>query len=158
MNVSTFKCRNTGCSQFIQISKPLVYATEYSLEIIYVSFNVAITLKLFLVITQSAIQRAPAFSNQFYGIVVPENLTPGSVVKNTNIAVFETEYQTFYSSGFKLQLLNNDFITESNTFGLAFSYAKNKANVIIRLLATANLKFAGHSQYNLIVSCYYKIN
>jgi hypothetical protein len=105
-----------------------------------------------VIITQSLVQTAPVFSNQLYEILIPENLAPGSIVKNTDIAVFETQYQSFYTSGFNLQLFKSDFISAINTFELAFSYAKNKANVILRLTNTANLKSAGYSQFNLIVS------
>lgn len=108
-------------------------------------------MELFVIITQSLVaNRAPIFSNNMYEITVPENLTPGSFIKSTEIRIIELEMMSFYASGFTLQLLNSDLVSPSNTFQLAFTYVKNKANIIIKLSPNADLKL-GKLKYNLVV-------
>ena len=83
-------------------------------------------------------------------MVVPKNLSPGSILSNTDITLMEPEKLSFYTSGFTLQLLNNELSTSSSTFDLALSYVKNKAAVILKLRPTANLN--AQNQFNMIVS------
>jgi hypothetical protein len=124
---------------------------EYTFEVSYLSFNGAVTSKVFVIITQPKLARkAPLFLNQPFEIAVPVTQSPGSIIKNTNIVVMEAEPLSFYSSGFTLQLLNNDSYTPSSIFELPFLFVKNKVNVIIRLRSTA--QFDGQRKYDLIVS------
>lgn len=160
LNSSSYNYAGSTCTQYIQLIRPFKYATQYTFEVSFLLPNDAVTVEVYVSVTQPIVaRRALLFTSNIYQIYAPEQLSPGSYIRNTSIIAFEPEQLSFYSSGFNVQLLNGNLANVSDTFDVLFWFAKNKVNVLIKLRETVNLNYTnGPRRYDLMVNFFNKFS
>jgi hypothetical protein len=138
------QCDSKNCSQSIVLKKKLTMLTQFSMEIQFIQqfkdgSEIALTALIDVIIKKPtrSLDYFPKFSKSAYEFIIDEDIKPNTIARNVSILV-QNEYQTDFSSGFGLELLNID-LTPANTdtfelvpnYGVGFLVASLKVKCVL---------------------------
>jgi hypothetical protein len=151
------QCGIKNCSQSIVLKKKLTMLTQYSMEIQFVQqfkdgSELALTTLIDVIIKKPArsLDYFPRFSKSAYEFIIDEDIKPNTIARNVSILV-QNEYQTDFSSGFTLELLNCDLTpVNSDTFELVPNYGVGILVASMKVKSVLDYE-KGNRKYDFVV-------
>jgi hypothetical protein len=152
------KCNAQNCSHGIDLKRKLTMLTQYAMELQLVQTfadrtATSLTAQVNVIIKKPArsLDYFPKFSKLAYEFIINEDIKPNTLARNVSILV-QSDYQTDFSSGFSLELLNSDNTPAS---GEPFELVPNYG--VGFLVASLKVKSAldyekGNRRYDFVVS------
>ena len=150
------KCETTSCVQQIELRKKLTMLTAFSMEVKFIQLcnnnELSVSSRVNVIITKPtrSLDYFPRFSKSAYEFIIDESIPPNTIARNVSILV-QNEYQTDFSKGFGLELLNQDLTpANSEMFELVSNYGVGYLVVSIRVKSILDYE-SGKRRYDFIV-------
>lgn len=139
--LSNFTCSDQFCYQSVELKKSVSFRNNYKINVTFNQQNekniFSTNAEIHAIFDYPQIaQRPPVFLHQEYTFFVYENISTNTAIRNASVTVYEDEPLSTYSSGFYLEIFDDqnsivkDLFDVEPNFGMGFliSFLKLKPN------------------------------